>query len=101
MKGENSKLLDTIENLKMMPPIGHKNQFSFGGDKLEHMNEEMIRGRNDNNQGVDDLVAHFENFNMEDLGATGSPVLQRSMTERNPLSPKQAQNRDAAVADLN
>ena len=41
------------------------------------------------NQGVDDLVAHFENFNMEDLGATGSPMLQRSMTERNILSPAQ------------
>ena len=42
---------------------------------------------NNNAQGVDDLVAHFENFNMEDLGASGSPTLQRSMTERNPLSP--------------
>ena len=39
------------------------------------------------NPGVDDLVALFENFNMEDLGATGSPILQRSMTERHGLSP--------------
>ena len=36
---------------------------------------------------VEDLVAHFTNFNMEDLGATGSPVLHRSMTERVALSP--------------
>jgi len=43
--------------------------------------------RNDN-IGVDDLVAHFENFNMEDLGVTGSPMLQRSMTERNNFTPQ-------------
>lgn len=43
--------------------------------------------RAENNVAVDDLVAHFENFNMEDLGATGTPVLQRSLTERQGLSP--------------
>ena len=84
-----------MQSFKNLAPNGHKNQFSFGNDgkltQFEHLLDASGTGpgmqNNNNAQGVDDLVAHFENFNMEDLGASGSPTLQRSMTEKNPLSP--------------
>ena len=64
----------------------HKQAFSFAESRRYDANnpDQFARSppRQNNNPGVDDLVAHFENFNMEDLGASGSPHLVRSMTER-------------------
>ena len=49
--------------------------------------------------GVDDLVAHFENFNMEDLQASGSPILHRSISQRQALSPKE-RSREMQQVDM-
>lgn len=43
-------------------------------------------------------MAHFENFNMEDLQASGSPVLHRSITEKNAFSP-QSRSKEMGTAE--
>lgn len=78
LKAENARLLENIKELKL----------SAVRNSLNQSGAKYAGNIGAANQGVDDLVAHFENFNMEDLGATGSPLLHRSMTERNNLSPQ-------------
>ena len=74
MKQENQKLKEAMREHQ-----GHHRQLvSFGQEK-----EALSPGLK---QQEEDLVAHFENFNMEQLGASGGN-LQRSLTERQSFSP--------------
>ena len=80
LREQNTKLSEQLKELQLMNQSLNKKQgqLSFG-QRLEvaAYPHDETHDRNDN--AVDDLVAHFENFNMDELGAT----LHRSMTERN------------------
>ena len=78
-------MVETIKDVKTMGSL-HKNQFSFGNELKLAEKAAPVH--------VDDLLAHFENFNIEDLQASVSPVLRRSITERNVLSPNRSKEMD-------
>jgi hypothetical protein len=75
LKQENQRLKETVREHQGH----HAKLMSFGQEK-------EVTSPGLKQQQEEDLVAHFENFNMEQLGASGGNM-HRSLTERQALSP--------------
>ena len=81
LRKENDRLRQTIQ----ANAAHHQKVLSFGmqAREIDSPKQEMR---------AEDLVAHFENFDMEQLGGSGGPKQQRSLTERQLNSPDKAVN---------